>query len=128
MTMTKKTVAERIAQALLDIGSDDYTVRSGSIRTLMSKLAKEGELAGVSQAYLAYTAIVPADGRRLAEAVPAKILNQYIYIYRQRSDLAVKQWIKRTPEWPDRIKSALPSPELFERIVSELADEAIREN
>jgi hypothetical protein len=118
----------RLADALRHTGSPRYVVRSGPILELMSDLAKEGDLVGVSEAYLAYIAKVPSDRRFVADRVPAKILNQYIYLHRQGSVRAVTKWIARTPGWADRIKEVLEDPERFERVARRMADEAVRED
>ena len=125
--MPDKTTNQRIAEALLHIGSPDYVVRSGSILTLMSDLAKEGELGGIARAFEAYCLLVPKDRSGVSDAVPAKVLNGYIHIHRRRSTIAVEKWRERTPEWADRIKDALVDPDRFERLVKQMGDDAVSE-
>lgn len=76
--MNDTSLDARIAEAIIDRGSQDYTVRSGSILTLLTELAQEGNLDGMSRAYLAYVTVFPEDANRIAGAVPAKVLNQYL--------------------------------------------------
>lgn len=121
--MSIKSVDERIADALLIVGSSDHTVRFGPILALMSDLAREGELQGVSRAFIAYAALIPTDRQKVADAVPAKILNHYVYLCRQRPTTTVMPWLKRNRNWAKRLVDALPSPYRFEQVARSMADE-----
>lgn len=121
-----KTLNDRIAEAIVDTGSPDYAVRAGALLTLLSDLAFEGDLEGLSGAYQAYTVLLPGDARRIADAVPAKILNQYLYRNQGRSMGAVHAWQAEDPEWAAAIRAALRAPIQFAAVVEEMARSAKR--
>lgn len=125
--MTANIIDKRVLDALRHTGSDQYVVRSGPTLELMSELAKEGHLAGLAELYRAYVNKVPGDRAFVADMVPAKVLNQHVYIYRKGTMQSVIRWIEQTPDWADRIKAALGDPNRFASIVTKMADEAVRE-
>lgn len=124
--MEKKTAAERIAEALLHTGSSDYVVRSGAILTLMTNFSKEGDLASISDAYLAFTGLSPGDRRAVANAVPAKILNGYLYQYRKRSGGSLLRWQRENEDWANALKSALGDRARFVAIIQTFEEQIAR--
>ena len=113
-----KQSADAIAQA----GSPAFTNHAGATLARLSELAKEGELEALSSTLLAHVALHPTDRRRLVDSVPAKVLNQYVYIHRKRSVSAVERWRERTPDWAETLKRAIDEPARFAAVARDMAD------
>lgn len=111
---------QRVAEAILDRGSKEYTVRAGALLTLLSELALEGDLEGLSRAYVVYAELFPADVGRVADAVPAKVLNQYLYKNRECATRAIGAWQSRNPEWARDISGAVDRPAHFAAVVDDM--------
>lgn len=126
--MINRSIAKRIFEALRKRGSHEHLVPSGDLLEQINDLALGGELRGVSQAYLSCAAAAPTEAGFVADMVPAKMLNDYIYRNRKASIPSVMRWIARNPDWADRIKRALPYPARFERMITAMADQAITAN
>ena len=110
------------ADAIAQAGSPAFTHHAGATLGRLSELAKEGELEALSATLLAHAALHPADRHKLVDSVPAKVLNQYIYINRQRSVSAVERWRERTPDWAETLKRAVDDPARFAVVAREMAD------
>ena len=124
--MTDQHPLARSAAAIAQAGSPAFTLHAGPTLELMSEQAKAGELEAMSQTLLAHIEIHPGDRRSLIDRVPAKILNQYIYILRQRSVGAVERWRERTPDWAETLKRAVTNPQRFAMVAKAMADAAGR--
>ncbi len=120
--MENKTSAERIAQALLNTGSQEYVGRAGAVLTELSAFAREGDLQNVSTLFDIYRKMVPADERKVREAIPVKILNQYFYCKEQLAAKAIERWEKAHPGWRKRVEEALDDPVIFEAVVRGMAE------
>ncbi len=81
----------------------------------------------MSRTLLAHIAHHPADERHIVNLVPAKILNQYIYLNRGLSVRAVKCWLEQNPSWPERLRQAASEPKRLARTASAMADAVGRE-
>lgn len=114
------------AAAIAQAGSPEFTSHAGATLQLMSDLARRGELEAVSETLLAHVAAHPGDCRRLVSAIPAKILNQYIYRYNQGSAAAVERWRARTPDWAAALERAVTNPPRFAAVAAAMADEVRR--
>jgi hypothetical protein len=122
--MSTKSLEERIAEALLYRGSPRHAVRAGAMLTLLSELAREGDLEGFSRACLTYAGLVPSDRQQLVAAVPAKVLNQYLYLHCGRAASSLEKWCERNADWAERITSALEDPVRFRAEVLRMSAEA----
>lgn len=114
------------ATAIAQPGSPAYTNHAGATLTHLSDLALRGELVGFADTLLAHVALHPSDRRRLVAAVPAKILNQYIYRNRGRSVGAVERWRERTPDWAVTLERAVTKPARFAAVAGTMADDVGR--
>ena len=119
--MTSTSISQS-ADAIAQAGSPAFTHHAGATLERLSALAKDGELATLSSTLLAHAALHPADRRELVDSVPAKILNQYIYVNQKRSVSAVERWRERTPDWAETLKRAVDDPARFAAIAREMAD------
>jgi len=68
----------RVAEAVVDKGSETQITPPGPILELLSKLAEDGELVAVSRAWRVFKMIHPESADLLRESVPAKILSPYL--------------------------------------------------
>jgi hypothetical protein len=116
------TDIEQSARAIGQAGSPAFTHHAGATLERLSELAKQGDLEGLSTTLLAHVGLHPSDRRKLVDSVPAKVLNQYIYIYRKRSVTAVERWRERTPDWADTLKRAIDDPAIFAAAARDMAD------
>lgn len=123
--MTNNDIIEG-ATAIAQAGSPAYNSHAGATLTHLSDLALRGELQALSDTLLAHIQVHPADHDRLIQAVPAKILNQYIYRCRARSVAAVERWRERTPDWAVTLERAVTNPERFAAVATAMADEVGR--
>lgn len=114
------------ASAIAQAGSPAYNSHAGATLTHLSDLALRGELETFSDTLLAHILIHPADRNRLIQAVPAKVLNQYIYRCRERSVAAVEQWRERTPDWATTLERVVTNPERFASVATAMADDVGR--
>jgi hypothetical protein len=121
--MNDTSVERRMAEALLRTNSPDYTVRAGATLDELSRFAKEGDLQSVSTLYNLYRIAAPADERKVREAAPVKILNQFFYRAEQNSTEAVRRWQEDRPGWRRELEAALPDPVAFETVVRSMAIE-----
>ncbi|WP_188820393.1 hypothetical protein [Novosphingobium indicum] len=115
-------LADRIASAIRDTGSPDYAVRSGALLALLSDLAREGDLMGMSEAFCAYTTLLPADEKSIRHAVPAKIINQYFHLNRKRSQRAIIAWQAQSEGWETNLATAIGEDVRFDAAVRAMDD------
>jgi hypothetical protein len=116
----------RTSAAIAESGSPKFTHHAGATLELMSDQGRVGDLNGLSLTLLAHAKAFPKDRRFLINQVPAKILNQYIYLHRQLPTKAIERWRERTPDWADRLKKAVLKPTKFVTVVTNMADEIAR--
>ncbi len=126
MNSPKPTLHERVAEAILERGSPDYARRSGAIQILLSDLAREGNLRGMSEAFRAYTLLIPDDAHRLAAAVPAMVLNQYLYLHEERPAGAMRAWLKESDDWSDSLSATIGDDDRFEALARAMSEQAKR--
>jgi hypothetical protein len=115
------TTEKRIIEAIARQGSPAYTTESGPVLTLLSELAREGDLVSFSRAFITFARAKPMSAAFVAEATPAKVLNQYLLAHLGIDGGIFLQWEKANRDWADTIKSALRSPARFEQVVGEMA-------
>lgn len=120
--MTNNEIVQAAA-AIAQAGSPDYTHHAGATLTLMSEQTRAGELEAMCTTLLAHTDMHPGDHHKLVESLPAKVLNQYIYINRGHSACKVERWREQTPDWSGTLKRAADDPSRFAAIARAMADE-----
>lgn len=111
----------RIAKAIAEHGSDAFKTPSGAVLTLMTQLAKEENLQGISRAVIILARAKPANAAFVIGAVPAKISN-FLTLQRGISSQALIKWTTKKPNWADEIKEAVREPDRFEQIVETMAE------
>jgi hypothetical protein len=112
-----------IDDAINQQDSPDYITPSGAMLTLMTKLAQEGDLAGFSQAFVAFARAEPRKASLLQSSAPAKILNGYFFKHRGLNPATFERWERANWAWGDRIIAALREPGRFAQVVREMADD-----
>lgn len=119
--MDDLTAERRMAEALLRTDSPHYTVRAGATLDELSRFAEEGDLQSVSVLYNLYRLAIPADERKVRDAVPVKILNRYFCRFEQNSTTAINRFEQDRPGWRREVEAALPNPATFEAVVRSMA-------
>jgi hypothetical protein len=112
----------RVAEAVVDKGSETQITPPGPILELLSKLAEDGELVAVSRAWRVFKMIHPESADLLRESVPAKILSPYLARNRGVDDGRMVGWMSTRSEWAEAAKAALHDPAHFKKTVDEMAD------
>lgn len=120
--MTEDDIAAGAA-AMLQAGSPAFTTHAGATLERISRLARDGDLAGVGSTMLAHAMLHPSDRAGLLKALPAKVLNQYIHLHRGRSAHAIERWRERTPDWAETLQRAAADPERLAAVAAAMADE-----
>lgn len=112
---------QRISEAVTQQGSPAYTTESGAVLTLLSDLAREGDLASLSRAFIIFARAKPLNATFVAKAVAAKVLNRYLLGHLKLSVDAFTRWQARNSDWADRIEKAVRDPDRFVQVVGEIA-------
>lgn len=112
----------RVAEAVVDKGSETQITPPGPILELLSKLAENGELVAVSRAWRVFNMIHPESADLLRESVPAKILLPYLARNRGIDAGRMVGWMSTRSEWAEAAKAALNDPAHFKKTVDEMAD------
>lgn len=110
----------RIAKAISEQGSAAYTTESGAVLELMTRLADEDDLQGLSRAFVILARAKPPNATFVAARVPAKISN-FLIKHRGVSTPALLKWTSANPAWAENLKDALRDPIRFERLVEAMA-------
>jgi len=105
--------AREIAQALLAYGDKRHIVASGSLREVLSQIANDGDLEVFAHALNVFALIIPASAHELRDAVPAKILNEFIARNRQVPITGAFRWMKANPDWADALRRTANHPAGF---------------
>jgi len=115
------TREERIAEAVANTGSPEYTIRSGSTLDLLAAFAREGDLEGMSMAFRTYTALFPKDADQLAAMVPNIVSNQYFYLHLKLSQKTLMAWSRESSDWRELLSSSIGNDTLFPALVHAMA-------
>ena len=79
----------------------------------MTELAGEGNIKGISLAYLALSRAYPANSHFVASAVPGKLTNGYFIRYLKIDALRIAQWNRKNPDWGKKVQEVLNDPQAF---------------
>jgi hypothetical protein len=110
----------RIAKAISEQGSAAYTTESGPVLELMTQLADEDDLQGLSRAFVILARAKPPNAAFVAARVPAKISN-FLIKHRHVDSSALLKWTAANPSWVEDLKDALRDPVCFEHAVEAMA-------
>ncbi|WP_158815359.1 hypothetical protein [Methylocapsa sp. S129] len=110
----------RIAKAISEQGSAAYTTESGAVLELMTHLADEDDLQGLSRAFVILARAKPPNAAFVAARVPAKISN-FLIKHRGINPIALLKWTSAYPAWVEDLKDAVRDPVRFEQVVEAMA-------
>lgn len=114
--------ARDIALALLAYGDRRYVVASGSLREALSDIARDGDLDVFAHALNVFAFIFPASATELRNAVPAKILNEFVARNRKVPISSAFRWMNHNPDWPDRLRSNANDPSRFRAAAEQMVE------
>jgi len=114
------TTEQRIIKAIASQGSPAYLTESGPVLTLLSDLARDGDLASFSRAFIVFARAKPANAAFVAGATPAKVLNCYLLEHLGVNSSVFIEWEKDNRDWATTIQNALRDPARFEHVVGEM--------
>ena len=110
----------RIAKAIADHGSAAYNTPSGAVLDLMTALANEDNLRGLSRAVVILARAKPANAKFVIDKVPAKVAS-FLVNHRGVSSDAHYKWSLANPSWADDLKNSARDPERFASVVEAMA-------
>lgn len=113
--------AARLAKAIAEEGSSAYTNVNGSILTLLSEQAHEGELETLARTVALFAELRPSQAEIIRSSLPAKITAQYLPRHLGLSGAAIATWAARRPRWAEELVLAARTPEAFVRQVNAMA-------
>ena len=114
--------AREIASALLAYGDKRYIVASGSLREALSQIANDGDLDVFVHALNVFALIVPGSAQELRDAVPAKILNEFIARNQQVPITGAFRWMQANPGWAESLRSTAGHPASFTSTVEAMVE------
>ena len=115
--------AREIAEALLFYGDERYIVASAPLRDVLSQIANDGDLDVFVHALNVFAYILPGSARELREAVPAKILNEFVARNRRVGIMGAFRWMQANPDWADTLRKKSDHPAVFTVTVNAMVEE-----
>jgi hypothetical protein len=120
MIVMNNDVRLRAITAIIEQHSAAYNTPSGAILTLLTELASEGNLPGLSEVYNLFAEARSDNALFVRNHVPAKVLNGYLLGLRQLDVAAFQKWEALNPDWPRWITVNLSDPAKFKRSVLDI--------
>lgn len=120
-----ETLLRRIVTAISKQGDKAYMTESGAILDLMTQLANEDDLQGISLAFVIFAYAKPANATCVANRIPAKISN-FMIDRRGVKESALRNWANANPSWNKKLMNALRHPIRFERMVERMVSAIIQ--
>lgn len=115
--------AREIVEALLSYGDDRYIVTSGSLHEVLSQIANDGELDVFVHTLNVFAHILPHSAQELRDAVPAKIINQFVARNQSVPIGDAFRWMEKNPDWADRLRGSSVKATDFTAVVNTMIDE-----
>lgn len=115
--------AREIVEALLSYGDKRYIIPSGSLREVLSQIANDGDLTVFVHTLNVFAHILPLSARELRDAVPAKILNEFVARNQKVSIAGAFRWMQNNPDWADRLRRSADRPAKFTLAVTTMVEE-----
>ena len=115
--------ARDIAEALLTYGDKGYIMASGPLRDVLSQIANDGDLEVFVHALNVFSYVLPGSARELRDAVPAKILNQFVARNRQVPIAGAFRWMQANPDWADTLRSKADHSAAFTLTVNAMVEQ-----
>ncbi|MDQ1155484.1 hypothetical protein [Brevundimonas sp. SORGH_AS_0993] len=112
--------ATRIAKAISEQGPAAYVSPSGPVSSVLSDLARDGEIESFALAVQLFTGIHPDQGAWVRTQAPAKILD-YWSGPRGLDQARIARWTRAQPDWEDGLRAALDDPQAFAVTVERMA-------
>ena len=98
--------AREIVEALLRCGDKTYIVACGPLRDVLSQIANDGDLDVFVHTLNVFAHILPSSARELRDAVPAKILNEFVPRNQKVPIAGAFRWMRDHPNWADRLRGS----------------------
>ena len=114
--------AREIATALIAYGDKAYIMASGLLRDVLSRIANDGDLDVFVHALNVFGYILPGSARELRDAVPAKILNEFVARNRQVPITGAFRWMEANPDWADTLRATANRPAAFTVTVNAMVE------
>jgi len=114
--------AREIADALVAYGDKTYLMASGPLRDVLSRIANDGDLDVFVHALNVFGYILPGSARELRDAVPAKILNEFVARNRQVPITGAFRWMQANPDWADTLRATATRPAAFTVTVNAMVE------
>ena len=89
--------------------------------TLMTTLAKRGDVDGFAKAFVTFARAKPRNASIVESGAPAKILNGYFFRHLNLGVDAFQRWESNNSSWGDKIIAALRDPVRFVEVVNSMA-------
>lgn len=115
--------ALRVADAIVQFGSDAFDRPAGPVLELLSKLAAEGEIAIFAKAVRVFEGIRPQSARQIRESIPAKISSHYLARHRGYGASRLFAYTNDHPDWAERLKRGAADPARFTATVEAMVAE-----
>jgi hypothetical protein len=115
--------ARDVAEALLAYSDKEYIMASGPLRDVLSEIANDGDLDVFVHALNVFSYILPGSARELRDAVPAKILNQFVARNRQVPIAGAFRWMQVNPDWADTLRATADRPASFTLTVNAMVEQ-----
>ena len=115
--------ARDIADALLSYGDAGYITAAGPLRDVLSQIANDGDLDVFVHALNVFAYILPGSARELRDAVPAKILNEFVARNRRVPIAGAFRWMQANSDWADKLRSTVDRPAAFTVTVNAMVKE-----
>ena len=98
---------EQIDAAIAAQGQRQDETPSSPILTLLSDLAREGEIAGISKAFIRFKRAHPIPATYVLSQIPAKVVNQYFYRNLELPIGAIQRWQEMNSSWADAMREQI---------------------
>ena len=114
--------AHEIASALFAFGDRRHVVASGSLREVLSQIANDGDLDVFVHALNVFALIIPDSAQELRDALPAKILNEFVAGNQQVPITSAFRWMQANPGWAESLRSTANNPASFTNTVDAMVE------
>lgn len=113
MVMVKTvSVSLRVAQAMAELGANEYRPPSQTVDGIMDQLAAKQDMVAFSKAYVALLQFESAKADASVRRIPGKV-SAYLIVRRRISVRQFTIWAKANPEWEKVIFDCIGDPGSF---------------
>lgn len=115
--------ALRVADAIVQYGSDAFDRPAGPALELLSSLAEEGEVETFAKAVRVFEGVHPQSARSIRASIPAKISSLYLARHRGYGAARLFAYTNAHPDWAERLRAGAADPGRFSATVDAIAAE-----